>query len=366
MRKLAWILVISFLITICVLPVFAETSTQKEETHEYKKGEAVYFGSYEQDNDPENGKESIEWIVLGTTGNGNVILYSKYILEAKPYNESGSGVKWEDTSLNAWLNSEFKDLAFTEQEKEGISIVRLMQFDELLTTIPVAQYGVDASAYFIANYPDLYDSNKHYVTQWCLGPALFAMNTVKPFVVYGDSAKTDALDGYGEIDALYGIRPEILVNPDAIPVTEHPDNDLFDTDKKGECSVSILPYTDLSAVDWSEPSVPKMNGAFMLVEYALSLSGDDVTNVLLAAINNGATFLKEGNTYIVVSAKDNSESFSLVYRNLEWTMNWYIHNRSAAEVLVEYANAYDYETFTYTGEEMYGPIMYLIENLGGN
>ena len=49
-----------------------------------KIGDTVSFGSYEQDNNTENGAEAIEWIVLDVEGE-NVLLLSKYGLDAQAY-----------------------------------------------------------------------------------------------------------------------------------------------------------------------------------------------------------------------------------------------------------------------------------------
>ena len=44
------------------------------------------FGKYEQDNNPDNGPEEIEWIVLEEQ-DGNLLLLSRYGLDAVPYND---------------------------------------------------------------------------------------------------------------------------------------------------------------------------------------------------------------------------------------------------------------------------------------
>lgn len=52
-----------------------------------KLGSIVTFGQYEQDNDPENGPEPIEWFVVNLDkGNHRVLLLSRYVLDAYPYN----------------------------------------------------------------------------------------------------------------------------------------------------------------------------------------------------------------------------------------------------------------------------------------
>lgn len=82
-------------------------------------GDAVFFGSYEQDNNTENGEETIEWIVLDAKGE-NVLLLSKYGLDAQAYNSSDEAVTWESSSLRQWLNDTFYNAAFSEAQKEVI------------------------------------------------------------------------------------------------------------------------------------------------------------------------------------------------------------------------------------------------------
>ena len=81
--------------------------------------ESVKFGKYEQDNDLDNGKEDIEWIVLDKSDN-KLLLLSKYILDNVPYNEKNGFVVWNDSTLRNWLNTNFYDLAFNAEEKKSI------------------------------------------------------------------------------------------------------------------------------------------------------------------------------------------------------------------------------------------------------
>ena len=85
-------------------------------------GKSVYFGSYEQDNDTSNGKEAIEWLVLGKEEN-KILVISKYALDCKQYNTSKDFVTWETCSLRKWLNNEFINSAFSEEEKAKIPTV---------------------------------------------------------------------------------------------------------------------------------------------------------------------------------------------------------------------------------------------------
>ncbi len=79
-------------------------------------GDYIYFGSYEQDNSAFNGKEDIEWLVLDRYDN-MLFIISKYALDAKPYNENGGNLTWEKCTLRSWLNNDFYNTAFSEEDK---------------------------------------------------------------------------------------------------------------------------------------------------------------------------------------------------------------------------------------------------------
>lgn len=83
-------------------------------------GDYVIFGSYEQDNDLENGKEDIEWLVLDVKDD-KVLLISKYAL--------GYGLGSND-SVRKWLNGEFINSAFTNDEIEMISNMPVPYFKD--------------------------------------------------------------------------------------------------------------------------------------------------------------------------------------------------------------------------------------------
>ena len=85
----------------------------------YVPGDTVILGSYEQDNDPSNGAEPIEWEVLGIK-DGHTLILSKYALDCKQYNESWADVTWEDCTLRSWLNDDFYNTAFSSSDMERI------------------------------------------------------------------------------------------------------------------------------------------------------------------------------------------------------------------------------------------------------
>ena len=84
-----------------------------------KAGGIITFGRYEQDNNLDNGPESIEWIVLDIQ-DGKALLLSKYGLDAKPYNIQFTEMTWENCTLRAWLNDDFLNTAFSTEEQSAI------------------------------------------------------------------------------------------------------------------------------------------------------------------------------------------------------------------------------------------------------
>ena len=105
-RMAAW-----FLALLLILPAAAAADAVS--------GQPVFFGHYEQDNNPYNGPEPIEWIPLAEE-NGSVLLLSLHILNVVPYNEKYTDMTWEACSLRAWLNGTFLQTAFTEAERQAI------------------------------------------------------------------------------------------------------------------------------------------------------------------------------------------------------------------------------------------------------
>ncbi len=87
------------------------------------KEDIVSFGHFEQDNDPLNGPEPIQWIVLDKM-DGQMLLMSVSCLKGMAYNTAAfTPVTWETSSLRAWLNEDFLSSTFTEDEKAMIPTV---------------------------------------------------------------------------------------------------------------------------------------------------------------------------------------------------------------------------------------------------
>ncbi|MCR5322030.1 MAG: DUF6273 domain-containing protein [Lachnospiraceae bacterium] len=93
-----------------------------------KNGDIIIFGSYEQDNNLDNGKEPIEWIVLSNDGK-ELFVMSKYALDCQYYDEYRDaeehtlgiwGVTWAECTLRKWLNDDFYNASFSDVEKKQI------------------------------------------------------------------------------------------------------------------------------------------------------------------------------------------------------------------------------------------------------
>lgn len=84
-------------------------SPDKQRYHE--TGNEITFGSYQG--------EDIVWIVLEESEKGTLLL-SKYVLEYATFDGDDVMRSWQTTRLRPWLNEDFFNSAFDEEEKEKI------------------------------------------------------------------------------------------------------------------------------------------------------------------------------------------------------------------------------------------------------
>ncbi len=102
----------------CKIKKYGEANYQLVKS--LRVGDTFTYGLYEQDNSDSNGKEPIEWIVLERNGN-RIFAVSKYVIECRPYHSLDAAVTWETSELRAWLNDEFYNAAFSNNEKRTIA-----------------------------------------------------------------------------------------------------------------------------------------------------------------------------------------------------------------------------------------------------
>lgn len=112
------IVVFTFLFTACsnsTMPTQAtnlettEKSTQENNLIDVSSG-VVTLGEY--------GGDSIVWKVL-TQNDGNALIISEKLLTRMPFKDDVSGT-WETCSLRKWLNEDFYNQSFTNDEKSSI------------------------------------------------------------------------------------------------------------------------------------------------------------------------------------------------------------------------------------------------------
>lgn len=76
------------------------------------------FGKYYQNNNM-NEKTDLTWKVI-FADNDKALLLSEKCIDVQSYNKEYNRVSWETCSLRKWLNNEFYNVAFNENEKEKI------------------------------------------------------------------------------------------------------------------------------------------------------------------------------------------------------------------------------------------------------
>ena len=127
-----------------------------EKVTDLNVGDTVTFGTYEQDNDTSNGAEPIEWTVMDVEED-RAYLLSRYVLDAAPYNVRQRSVTWKSCTLRRWLNTDFYETAFSDEDRGLIAATRLKNKGYTLSFIPG---GCDTTdKVFI---PDLTEIGRYY------------------------------------------------------------------------------------------------------------------------------------------------------------------------------------------------------------
>ncbi|MBR1443043.1 MAG: hypothetical protein IJ583_05860 [Firmicutes bacterium] len=127
----------------------------------YSVGDIVTFGTFEQDDNESNGAEPIEWIVLDADGS-KALLLSKYVLAEEQYNIQDKQVTWQTSTLFQWLNADFLNGAFSEEERQQIinteyGKVFLLSFDEAVKYFdmsPVDEHDTISDMDYVCYYSE--------------------------------------------------------------------------------------------------------------------------------------------------------------------------------------------------------------------
>lgn len=95
----------------------AETETHLN--NNYFVGDIFSFGTYEQDNNIENGAEELKWKIIDKKDNELLIITTSAI-DCQPYNATKIDITWESCSLRKWLNGTFYNAAFSPEEQRQV------------------------------------------------------------------------------------------------------------------------------------------------------------------------------------------------------------------------------------------------------
>ena len=166
--------------------------------------------------------EPIKWRVLQSE-NGEAFLLSDVILDNQNYNEDYS--TWEESSLRSWLNGEFMNRAFSDEEKEKINITEIVNQDN-------SDYGTEGgnnisdkiSLLSSAEADENRDGKKYGFlndeTRKCKTNSFSEMEVALWWLSTGDVSNSTALvyegiiigEGYSIDYDNYGVRPALHLN----------------------------------------------------------------------------------------------------------------------------------------------------------
>ncbi len=289
-RKLSYIL-------CSVLAVFVLIGTVKQVKgwNVLNVGDTVYFGVYEQDGDPSNGKEEISWTVHSIE-NGKALLLSDVCLYSMPYNASGTDNSWTNSDLRKWLNGEFYQSAFSSAERgvicdEEINTKKL-SVEDLANGEPSGEAEITVDNVFV---PDLSEF-------WMLTSELNVSDTAKQVFTAnnelygGENYRTmfwtrspfedddNFATGYNtetEQETRYLLRPDeyAMVRP-AIYVDVNLYSDLSKNhQEQAPLTIGTSNYTDVSG-SWSSSDNSQTRPHYYCYDdtTSVSLLGDGVVN----------------------------------------------------------------------------------------
>lgn len=118
MQRITALVLAMMLLSCCYVSAEGEIS-KTDDRMAWNAGDTVIFGTYPQTAEGDD-ETPIEWIVLDVQEN-EALLISKYALDCKPYhNEKYKAVTWETCTLREWLNDEFFNKAFSEENRQSV------------------------------------------------------------------------------------------------------------------------------------------------------------------------------------------------------------------------------------------------------
>lgn len=189
-------------------------------------GKFVSFGRYRvtqgtwqiKDNTP------ITWYVK-EVGKDRALLLNRYGLEVKPYHTAAENVTWETCSLRMWLNGEFLNTAFNDEERKVILTQEINNSKDQLPPWSSAE-GTNNTfdRVFLLSYAELeiyfdkYRQRKCRATRYAEGQRAFIgpgtgrswwwLRTARSVILWADVVMDDGLCHFSDV-----YDDEILVRP---------------------------------------------------------------------------------------------------------------------------------------------------------
>ncbi len=203
-------------------------------------GQHIFFGNYDQNNDPEDGKESIEWIVLDQNGN-KLLVIANSILDVTNYSSAETS-DWESSELRTWLNDTFVKEAFSEDEQKSLIETKVStpknpvfeketkKSKDTKDKVFIFSYA-EAKKYFKEN-TDRVASGTYTVTKKGLeekkGSANHSLywalrtpgNDMSKICVVDYDGKISDIGAYFGEGYLYGVRPVMWIDANAVKTTD--------------------------------------------------------------------------------------------------------------------------------------------------
>ena len=193
-------------------------------------GDFITFGHYEPDNDTANGQEPIEWRVLEINGSEALII-SRFVLDVQPYNEGYTYTNWSKCSLRPWLNEEFYNAAFSDEDKQIILTKVIENWEDADTEDTVFLLDNWQAKSLFADHPDRQVLPTEYAkaqgswqskkygpgnAQWWLRTISWVKRNMASYVAGSGGVMTCGGTSDGRVDNhKWGVRPAIYINLDA-------------------------------------------------------------------------------------------------------------------------------------------------------
>lgn len=189
-------------------------------------GDTIVFGTYEQDNDAENGTEPIEWTVLAREGD-RILVISAYCLDAQIYNFDYTDIKWETCYIREWLNETFLPTAFSEEEILMIPRVTVLPEEDPIHDLPPERATEDRVFLLgISQVREYFDSDSARAcrgTEYCYSQRTYRFYSgyswwwVRSPGSYRDAAYVSAvgsvcISGHSVFHDRRGIRPALWID----------------------------------------------------------------------------------------------------------------------------------------------------------